>query len=203
PRAGPRVRTGARRSYIPVRRARQELVGRARVHAGALPSSPSPAHPHLHPVLAFLHTIHAAFDAHGHTAHTAVMAAGFGAADEVVKAAAARPDFVTLQVALLQALSAREGANAGAGAGAGAGSDFVNIGDVASAETEPRYVVRGDGKGRIGSANEEARAEALFVRDLKKVPGAVENVIKGLAKFAVDNERLENLLREKIRMRID
>ncbi|KAG6886661.1 hypothetical protein C0992_002908 [Termitomyces sp. T32_za158] len=64
------------------------------------PPSPSPAHPHPHPHPhpgpALLHTIHAAFDAHGHTAHTTVMAAGFCAADEVV-AAAARPDFVTLQ----------------------------------------------------------------------------------------------------------
>ncbi|KAG6884457.1 hypothetical protein C0992_006298, partial [Termitomyces sp. T32_za158] len=163
------------------------------------PSSPSPVHPH--PGLALLHTIRVAFDAHGHTAHTAVMAAGFRAADEVVQAAAARPDFVTLQVALLQALSAREGVNVGAGAGAG--SEFVNNGDVASAESEPRYVVRGDGEGGMGSADEEAQAEALFVRDLEEERIAVEKVPEGLAKFAVDAERLENLLREKIRMRIE
>ncbi|KAG6874665.1 hypothetical protein C0992_007053 [Termitomyces sp. T32_za158] len=98
-------------------------------------------------------------------------------ADEVVPVAAARPDFVTLHVALLRALSSREGA--------GAGSGFVNNGDSASAsaETEPRYVVRGDGEGGKGSAEEEAQVEAQFIRDLEKERIAVENVIEGLAKL--------------------
>ncbi|KAG6875073.1 hypothetical protein C0993_010985, partial [Termitomyces sp. T159_Od127] len=99
-------------------------------------SQPAPAHPHAHPGLALLHTIRTAFDAHGHTTRTAVMAAGFRAADEVVRAAAARPDVVTLQVALLRELTAR-----------GAGSDFVKDGGAdadatASAGAEPRYIVR-------------------------------------------------------------
>ncbi|KAG6875122.1 hypothetical protein C0992_005136 [Termitomyces sp. T32_za158] len=93
-------------------------------------------------------------------------------ADEVVPAAAAQR-IVTLQVALLRALSSREG------------SEFVNNGDFASAsaETEPRYDVRGDGEGGKGSAEEEAQVEALSVRDLEKERIAVENVIEGLAKL--------------------
>ncbi|KAG6893527.1 hypothetical protein C0993_012778, partial [Termitomyces sp. T159_Od127] len=100
-------------------------------------------------------------------------------------------------VALLRELTAR-----------GAGSDFVKDGGAdadatASAGAEPRYVVRGDGEDGMGSEKEEAEAEALFVRDLEEERIAVEKVPEGLAKFAVDATRLEDLLREKIKIRME
>ncbi|KAG6894114.1 hypothetical protein C0993_012321 [Termitomyces sp. T159_Od127] len=63
--------------------------------------------------------------------------------------------------------------------------------------------VSGDGEDGMGSEKEEAEAEALFVRDLEEERIAVEKVPEGLAKFAVDATRLEDLLREKIKIRME
>ncbi|KAG6898712.1 hypothetical protein C0993_004922 [Termitomyces sp. T159_Od127] len=162
------------------------------VHTTDPSSQHVPVHPYAHPGLVLLHMIHMAFNVHGYTMHTAVMAARFHAADEVVWAATACPDVVTLQLALLRELTAH-----------GVGFDFIKNADAnadatASAGAEPQYIMCGNGEDGMGSKKEEVEVEVLFVWDLEEKHIAVEKVPEGLAKFAVDATRLEDLLHEKI-----
>ncbi|KAH0580109.1 hypothetical protein H2248_002917 [Termitomyces sp. 'cryptogamus'] len=143
-----------------------------------------------HPGIQLVRTIRAAFDAYGYSSTTTIMAAGFRVVDEVVEAGRygpkGGPDVLTLQPELLEGLRRRPG-------------DLTLDAHIASPQSttgslldsEPRYVAT---EGR-----EMTQAEDLFMQDLEKEGIAIEKVPEGLAKFAVDARKLEDLLREKIR----
>ncbi|KAG5338325.1 hypothetical protein C0989_007563 [Termitomyces sp. Mn162] len=145
-----------------------------------------------HPGIQLVRTIRAAFDACGYSSTTTIMAAGFRAVDEVVETGRygpkGGPDVLTLQPELLEGLRRRPGDLT---------LDAHMISPVPQSTTgslldsEPRYVAT---EGR-----EMTQAEDLFMQDLEKEGIAIEKVPEGLAKFAVDARKLEDLLREKIR----